>query len=137
MNGNCLESNIIYKCHVKTSISDKGKCYIGLTGDTFKERWNGHRYSFKHEKAAKSTELSKYVWKLKNSGIEPIFSWELVDRAPSYKNGSKTCDLCLTEKYHIITSKVELLNKKSELISKCRHMNKFMLKNHKSVPPDK
>ena len=91
---------------------------------------------FRHEKASKSTELSKYVWDLKNTGIEPNLSWEIIDHASSYRNGSKSCNLCLTEKFHIITSKLPLLNKRSELISKCRHVNKFLLSNYKSVPPD-
>ena len=82
------------------------------------------------------TELSKYVWELKNSGIEPSLTWDIIDRATAYKNGSKCCNLCLTEKYHIITSKLPLLNKRCELISKCRHLNKFLLCNYKSIPPD-
>ena len=118
------------------SENDEGKQYIGLTGGTFKDRWARHNYSFRHEKASKSTELSKYVWELKNSGIESKLTWEIIDLATLYKNGSKTCNLCITEKYHIITSKLSLLNKRSELISKCRRVNKFLLNNYKSVPPD-
>ena len=136
LNGTCLEKSVIYKCHVKKSENDEGMHYIGLTGGTFKDRWAGHKYSFRHEKASKSTELSKYVWDLKNTGIEPNLSWEIIDHASSYRNGSKSCNLCLTEKFHIITSKLPLLNKRSELISKCRHVNKFLLSNYKSVPPD-
>ena len=79
---------------------------IGLTGGKFKDRWASDKYLLRHEKAAKSTELSKYVWELKNNGIEPNLTWEIIDRAMPYKNGSKTCNLCLTEKYHIITSKI-------------------------------
>ena len=111
--------------------------YIGLTENTFKERWNQHKYTFRHESKEKSTELSKHVWNLKRSGIEPILHWEIIDHASSYRNGAKTCNLSLTEKYHIITSKLNLLNKRSELVSKCRHANKFYLNNYKSVPPDK
>ena len=41
------------------------------------------------------------------------------------------CSLCLKEKYFIISypHKDILLNKRSELISKCRHENKNMLVN--------
>ena len=40
------------------------------------------------------------------------------------------CDLCLTEKLMIIKSNSNnLLNKRSELISKCRRESKFYLKN--------
>ena len=136
LDGSCLIESVIYKCHVTKSENDEGKHYIGLTGGKFKDRWASHNFSFRHEKASRSTELSKYVWELKNKGIEPKLSWTIIDRASSYRNGSKTCNLCLTEKYHIITSKLNLLNKRSELISKCRHLNKFILCNYKSVPPD-
>ena len=66
----------------------------------------------------------------------PILSWEIIDRARPYRNGSKTCSLCLTEKFHIITSKRQLLNERSELVSTCRHATKFSLKNYKVFPPD-
>ena len=33
---------------------------------------------------------------------------EIQDQAASYKNGTKTCNLCLAEKFHIITSKQRL-----------------------------
>ena len=136
LDGSCLTENVIYKCHVKESVNDEGKHYIGLTGGTFKDRWSSHNYTFRHEKAKKSTELSKYIWDLRDKGVEPILSWKIIDRANSYNNNSKNCNLCLTEKYHIITSKLPLLNKRTELISKCRHVNKYILNNYKVVPPD-
>ena len=85
LNGTCLEESVIYKCHVRKTENDEGKQYIGLIGGKFKHRWAGHNYSFKHQKASKSTELSKYVWELKNVGIEPKLTWEIIDRASSYE----------------------------------------------------
>jgi len=42
------------------------------------------------------------------------------------------CQLCLAEKLAILTGDPKiLLNKWSELVSKCRHENKFKLKNLK------
>ena len=43
--------------------------------------------------------------------------------------------LCLKEKYHIIFSKKNLLNKRNELVTKCRHKNKFYLANYEGIPP--
>ena len=131
-----LDSQLIYSCHVKTTAADEGIHYIGLTENTFKERWDQHKNSFKHENKANSTELSKYVWELKKKGTTPIISWEIIDHARPYNNGSKVCHLCSTEKFHIITSKRNLLNKRTELVSTCRHVNKFLLKNIKVSPPD-
>ena len=44
------------------------------------------------------------------------------------------CPLCITEKLWIINFLInkDLLNKKSELINKCRHLNKFLLANVKN-----
>ena len=135
-NGKCREKQVIYQCHVKSPEDDQGVYYIGLTENTFKERWYQHKTSFKYEHKANSTELSKYVWGLQKRNITPTLSWEIIDRARPYTNGSKTCSLCLTEKFHIITSQKKFLNKRSELVSTCRHGNKYLLKNYKVVPPD-
>ena len=137
LNGKCLEKNIIYNCNVKSDNLDPGVNYIGLTEHTFKDRWYKHRNSFKYENKANSTELSKYIWELKNSNImNPVMTWTILDHAKPHVNGSSNCDLCLTEKYHIINSHVNIINKRSELITKCRHENKFYLLNYKEVPPD-
>jgi len=136
INGKCLDKSVIYRCNVKISEQDEGMYYVGLTENTFKERFYQHKNSFKYENKASATELSKYVWELKKDNINPILSWEIIDHAAPYKNGSKHCNLCLTEKFHIITAKKKLLNKRTELVSKCRHINKFILKNVKATPPD-
>ena len=49
-----------------------------------------------------------------------LFSWR------HYSNKSKRCHLCLTEKLYLVRAKKpSLLNKRTELISKCRHENKL------------
>ena len=134
----CLDKSLIYSCNVKEHPTDEGSTYIGLTEKTFKDRWYKHRNSFKYESKANSTELSKKVWELKKKSInEPIMNWKDLDHANSYVNGSNKCNLCITEKFHIITSSdMNLMNKKCELVSKCRHENKFILANYKAIPPD-
>ena len=123
--------------NLTTSEQDVGTNYIGLTENSIKDRIYKHRNSFKYESKANSTELSKYIWDLKKKGInDPSTHWSIIDHARPYVNGSKRCHLCLTEKFHIITSPLKLLNKRSELVSKCRHENKFYLVNYKAIPPD-
>ena len=53
---------------------------------------------------------------------------------PKPSSITKTCSLCLHEKLAIITFPYpdELLNKRSELVTKCRHENKFLLKKFNS-----
>ena len=60
----------------------------------------------------------------------------VLKRASAYK-GSATYSmyLCLAEKLCILTAdKQSLLNRRSELISKCRHENKFYAENLKFQP---
>ena len=47
------------------------------------------------------------------------------------KPETKWCMLCSTKKYHIIFSKLNLLSSGNELVTKCRHENKFYLANFK------
>ena len=64
------------------------------------------------------------------------FTWSILDRATAHIDGSDRCNLCLTEKFHIITSQAKLVSKKSELIVKCHHENKYYLSNYKDIPTD-
>ena len=55
-----------------------------------------------------------------------------VENKKPYKNTTKRCMLCLQENLAIITypNHNDLLNKGTELISKCRHQSKYLLKNY-------
>ena len=66
---------------------------------------------------------------LKKSGLSPEIRWKIVQHATPYQYGSKTCNLCLSEKLQIFQADPnKLLNKHSELVSKCRHRSKFKLR---------
>ena len=133
LGGKCREKNVIYKC-IASVPNKPDKVYIGLTEGEWKKRHSGHKTSFKYKKHAKSTALSTYFWEIKEKEkIDPILSWSILKSVPAYSNITKRCLLCLHEKLEIISYEKpeELLNKKSELISKCRHQNKFQLRNTK------
>ena len=122
LSNNCLTPSLIYRAHVKTDTDSTGKSYIGLTEGPFKQRYNNHTLSFRDRKRENSTELSKYVWKLKDEHTSYKIHWTILAKAAAYNNKTKRCNLCLTEKLHIIRADTSsLLNKRSELISKCRH----------------
>jgi len=130
LNGKCREKNVIYKC-VASVPNKPDKVYIGLTEGEWKKRHSQHKTSFKYKKLAKSTALSTYFWETKEKEkIDPILSWSILKSVPAYNNITKRCQLCLQEKLAIISyeNPDELLNKKSEIISKCRHASKFLLK---------
>ena len=104
------------------------QCY-GTCEKNFKERYNNHTASFRNKSKEKNSELSKYIWELKDNNIQHNLKWCIASKARTYVCGSRKCDLWLMEKLTIIKADPEsLLNTRDELVSKCRHMNKFTLK---------
>ena len=129
LNGNCLQTSIVYLATVSTDQNTYK--YTGLTENSFKQRFTTHNQSFRHEKYSNATELSKLIWTLKKSNTNYKVTWQVLQSAIPYKICGTRCDLCLSEKLHIINAKDRIINKKTELISKCRHKNKFTLKSLK------
>ena len=82
--------------------------------------------------AKNSTELSKYVWSLRENNKIPPIKWKIVKIVYS-KATSSFCKLCLTEKLFILNALGDdkCLNKETEFINKSRHQNKLLLKNVK------
>ena len=101
--------------------------YIGSTQD-FKKRYSGHKQSFKREGKKNATTLSRHIWE-KGLGKEPKIKWEILAKVPKYKLGTKSCNLCLTEKLLILKNAGNpcYLNKRLELAQKCRHKAKMCL----------
>ena len=65
---------------------------------------------------------------MKKSEETPVITWEIVQKYFPDNRNSKGLYLCLNEKLEIATYRgSNLLNKKTELISKCRHLNKYTL----------
>ena len=84
----------------------------------------------RHKEYETSTTLSKYIWTLKDANTEYNVKWKIHKRAASYTSQSRRCNLCLAEKLAILQEdKGSSLKKRSELISKCRHENRFYLSN--------
>ena len=128
MDGRCNDQNIIYQAEVTTPTSSE--TYIGLCDTSFKLRYRNHVCSFRNERYKQATELSKYIWSLKERKIVFNIKWCKVKQARSYCNSSKRCNLCLWEKYFIICRpEMSTLNNRSELMTTCRLSKKFLLKN--------
>ena len=47
------------------------------TETTFQERYGNHIKSFAHRKFSKDTELSNYVWSLKDQNKIPLLKWSI------------------------------------------------------------
>ena len=64
------------------------KSYFGLTKINFKDRYNNHKRDVKYIKYQYNTELTKYIWKLKNNSTKHKIQWNVVDRV--YCNTNST-----------------------------------------------
>ena len=126
-----MTKDIVYKATVTTSNTNSTKHYIGMTASTFKERYRNHIKSFNHKMYSNDTELSKYIWKLKDNKQDFDITWSVLKQSISYTEGSKRCNLCLEEKLCILKdkNKQNLLNKKSEIVSTCNHRKKHLINN--------
>ena len=74
-------------------------------------------------------------WKKKQRhNITPTLKWYTIKSVPSYSNITKSCMLCIDKKFEIPTypNLDELLNKRSELVSICCHINKYLLSNYEA-----
>ena len=130
LDGKWLQECIAYQANVMTN--NECKKYFGTAEREFKLRYNNHTMSFRHKKRVSDTELSKYLRNLKEENVNDNLQWSIKAYASPYKFRTRKCDFCLTEKMIIARSDPKkLLNKRRELISKCRHRNKFLVSNIK------
>ena len=125
----CLTTNIVYKAKVTSSNQNyQEKVYFGSCETTFKKRFSNHKKSFNLKEYKNETELSNEIWRIKNSGHHPKVKWEIVKKCVPYNPQTKRCLLCLNEKLEIAAYKEQnLLNKRNEIVSKCRHQLKYAL----------
>ena len=127
-------NDIIYKCVVSTKNMPE-KVHLGTAEGDFTKRYYNYKKSFKNRLYKCDTTPSKYIWEIRNKyAEEPTLKWSNVKQVPLYSNITKRCMLFLQEKSEIIKypRPGELLNKQSELVSKCCHANKYLLWNYKS-----
>ena len=63
-----------------------------------------------------------------------ILTWSVVRTVPAYSNTAKKCALCLHQNLEILMNPdpEELLNKRSQIMSRCPHERKYLLSNDDS-----
>ena len=135
LDNKCLTSKIVYSAEIITDDQQLSKFYLGICETEFKTRFNNHKKSFRHRENEKDTELSKYIWELKDKHTEYQIRWSIARKSSGYNPVTKSCNLCLLEKLLLcnFSDKSRLINKRLDLVSKCRHENKYMLKNYSGV----
>ena len=123
----------IYEATV-TKTSGNTNTYIGMTENDFKTRYNNHKLSFNDRKHSHDTVLSRYIWELRDNDTNHDIKWRIIKRANAYKGTLHTATYAFLR-----TSFWEplLLNKRFELVTKCRHENKFFATNHRMRCPNR
>ena len=136
MPGKCATDKVVYRATVTTA--EKTETYVGMTMNQFKDRWSIHDGDFKDPERRINTELSSYIWDLKDQNTPYEIRWDLVRRANPFSPVTRKCDLCIAEKLEIIYNPgLATLNKRNELYNHCRHRDKVLLvkrKRKKRIP---
>ena len=129
LNEKCLTNNVLYQASITTTEENpKTKIYYGVCETAFKLRYANHKKTFNNIEYQTDTDLSNEYWNIILANQISNISWKILGTHKSYNQSSKQCVLCLTEKLAIALHKDDnILNKRSEIISKCRHRNKYML----------
>ena len=119
----CLTNTVLYQASITTNEENlKTKIYYGISETVFKLRYANHKKTFNNIKYQTDTELSNEYWNIISANKTSNISWEILGTHKSYNQSSKRCLLCLNEKLAIALHKDDnILNKRSEIISKCRH----------------
>ena len=119
---------IVYRADVTNNKTDEHKYYYGISDTPFKECYENHKTYVRHRSHLTTSDLSKYYCKLVDNGAVPTVKCSIAKRVKGY-TFINNCNLCLSEKAFIIRNldNVNMLNKRSEFISKCRHINKRLL----------
>ena len=131
--------SVIYRAEITREDTGATEHYTGLTGGPFKARWYGHMNDIRNydpDDGSFGKRMSRYVGDLNSRKIPNTITWSIVSRASTYNPVTKSCRLCLLEKFLIMfESSTATLNVKSEFFSSCLHKRKLLLKNHKKRKP--
>ena len=128
LNGAFLTEEFFYKATVTRTDTNEIETFTGLMGRTFKTRYNKHMTDFSNQTYERSTTLSKHIWKLKRMNAPYDISWEILSRARVFNPVTRSCQLCLREKYLIMfRPESATLNSRDKLFGTCRHRLKMLL----------
>lgn len=128
LKGKCLQEGVVYQATVVQEQSKIIDTYIGITENQFKTRYNQHNSSFRLQHKQSATSLSEHIWELKNANLKYTITWSIVEKARPYSPKTKRCNLCLAEKYNILSKKPSL-NRRKEIYGTCMHRKKHLLQN--------
>ena len=102
--------------HSNQKTTNRKKATVDIRA--FQTRYNNPTSSFRNPKHKHSTELSKYIWQLKQCNIEYSIRWKVFTKCKVCSNKTKRYNLSLQQKY-VITyyPKLSALNSKKNFCS--------------------
>ena len=77
LKGKCLTDNVVYRAIVTIKDEPNTEDYVGITGNTFKTRFNQHNCDFRPGHTKKTT-LSQYVSKLQDKKKDFNIVWSIL-----------------------------------------------------------
>jgi hypothetical protein len=98
--GKCTIDNVVYGATVKAG--NEVQKYVGLTANTFKKRYGGHKQNFGSPAGRSKTTLAGHTWNLKDRSEDYTIEWEVVWRDSPFRSVTGICNLCTYEKWNII-----------------------------------
>ena len=127
--GKCLTEGVVYQALVKREdgVTDS---YVGLTENSFKDRWTKHKSSFRTRNPKNASGLSRYIWNLMDEKIDYEIEWKIVSKAKPFDPGSGVCRLCVREKFFILFKpEMSTINSRNEIAGPCLHKASRLIKN--------
>ena len=120
-----LKCVFVHRTDVTNNKTNEHQYYSSIPDTPFKERFENHKTSFRHRSRLTASDLSKYYWKLVENSAVPTNKFSIAKRVKGNTSISN-CKLRLSEKVFITRNLdgVNVLNKRSEFISKSRNINK-------------
>ena len=100
-----LTNKIVYKAEVETNdgINELStKVSFGISTTEFTPKYNNHTMSFRNWTHENDSELSKFIWSLKDQNKEFDIKWSISKKT----FGSNSCNLCLLKKQFQIEREV-------------------------------
>ena len=79
----CLTSKIFYSAEIITNNQQPSKVYLEISKTEFKIRFHNHQISSQYWQNKKDTELSKYIWELKDKHMEYQIKWFITQKLSS------------------------------------------------------
>ena len=117
--GSCLTEGVVYQASVQRTDDHSLETYTGLTARRFKDRYYEHTADMRDPRRD-GTGLSHHVQRLTESNIPYKISWKIISRCTSFNPSTKTCKLCLLEKFLIMfRPEGAKLNDRSEIFAAC------------------